>query len=117
MVVQGPPRTPPLHRHRQGPVLCPEGIHLCAHRLAGHEAESEAHRPFGHHRFERGPHCRLAACELPGKFTSRVYDVEIVAGPCMVRLLLTMVSQKCVIFMALIFPTLVCGLGWGDWCK
>ncbi|KKY29471.1 putative acyldesaturase [Diaporthe ampelina] len=22
---------------------------------------------------------------------------------------------KCVIFMALIFPTLVCGLGWGDW--
>ncbi|KAH8765986.1 delta-9 fatty acid desaturase [Diaporthe sp. PMI_573] len=22
---------------------------------------------------------------------------------------------KCVVFMALIFPTLVCGLGWGDW--
>lgn len=33
------------------------------------------------------------------------------------RLLLTMMPQKCVIFMALIFPTLVCGLGWGDWCK
>ena len=35
----------------------------------------------------------------------------------MVPLLLTMTSQKCVIFMALVFPTLVCGLGWGDWCK
>lgn len=62
----------------------------------------------------------MAARELPGELISRMHHLGIL-GLCqvhyMMRLLLTMVSQKCVIFMALIFPTLVCGLGWGDWCK
>lgn len=94
VVVERPPRPPPVHGHGQGPVFCPEGLHLFAHRLARHEAEPEAPRPVGHHGPERGPRCRLAACALPGKLIPRLFSDWVAVDTCYCAALADMSSSE-----------------------
>jgi hypothetical protein len=49
LVVKGPPLSPPIHRHRQGPLLRPQGSPVLSPRLDGHEAEPQANWPHRHH--------------------------------------------------------------------
>lgn len=45
LVVKRPPLSPPIHRHRKGPLLRPQGSPVLPHWLDGHEAEPQANWP------------------------------------------------------------------------
>jgi len=52
MVVERSPSSSPIHRYRQGPLLCPKGSRLLAYWMDDNEAESKAHRSYRYLRFE-----------------------------------------------------------------